>query len=189
MTYAYYPKIILPVKRNLQDTPYDCGPASLKIILETLGIHISEERLMKLCKSTPEKGTSPEAMIDLFKKLKITFEVIEHATIELIEEKIRNLNLCIVDYQAWGDGGSEYRGLNTGHYSVVFGYNKTHLWIADPAKHRTGDYKKWGTRKMRKDFFAEHWMDKEGTETQTYRWMIAVPLVQSKHTEQIKCLH
>lgn len=179
MAYAYYPKIILPVRRNLQDTTYDCGPACLKIILETLGIHLSEQRLMKLCRTTPNEGTNPQNMINLLKKLKIAFEVIDHADIDLIEEKIRNLNLCIVDYQAWGDGGSEYRGLDTGHYSVVFGYNKTHFWIADPAKHRTEDHKKWGTRKMRKDFFSEHWADKEEQGTQTYRWMIAVSLAQT----------
>jgi len=152
----------------------------MKIILETLGIRLSEKRLMHLCGTTPTKGTSPQAMIDLLKKLKVDFEVINHATMEMIEEKIRGLNLCIVDYQAWGRGGSEYRRLDTGHYSVVFGYNKTHLWIADPAKHRTEDYKKWGTRKMRKDFFAEHWADKEEQGTKTYRWMIAVPLLQTK---------
>lgn len=178
MACAYYPKIILPIRKNLQDTVYDCGPASLKIIMETLGISVNEEKLMKICRTTPEAGTTPDQLITALKKFKIKHEVIDHASLEILEDKIRNLYLCLVDFQAWGEGGADYKGLNTGHYSVVFGFNKTHLWIADPAKHKTEDYKKWGARKMRKDMFVERWLDKEFDGTRTYRWMIAVPLCQ-----------
>lgn len=186
MACAYYPKIVLPVRRNLQDTSYDCGPASLKIILETLGVHVDEERLMKMGKTTPEEGTPPDKLIAILKEFGVKHEVIDHANLELIEQKIREINLLLVDYQSWGDGGSDYKGLNTGHYSVVFGFNKTHLWIADPAKHKTQDYKKWGARKMRKDMFLERWQDREEGGTKTYRWMIAVPLCQKNFLKKDK---
>lgn len=178
MPCAYYSKVILPIRKNLQDNSYDCGPASLKIIMETLGIPIDEERLMKICQTSAEKGTQPNQLIAALKKFKIKHEVIEHASLELLERKIRGLNLCLVDFQAWGDGGADYKGLNTGHYSVVFGFNRTHIWLADPAKHKTKDYKKWGARKMRKDMFLERWLDKEDNGARTYRWMITVPLHQ-----------
>ena len=185
MACAYYSKIILPIRKNLQDTVYDCGPASLKIIMETLGIFIDEEKLMRICKTTPEWGTEPENIIEALKKFGIKHEVLDHASIDLVEKKIRRLNLCLVDFQAWAGGGADYKGLTSGHYSVIFGFNKTHVWIADPAKHRTEDYKKWGARKMRKDIFLDHWLDKKLDGTKTYRWMIAVPLCQH-HLEKKK---
>ena len=48
MSYRMYSKVVLPIRINLQDTTYDCGPASLLIILESLGKDISEKMLMKL---------------------------------------------------------------------------------------------------------------------------------------------
>lgn len=182
MGYTYYPKVILPLRRNLQDTSYDCGPASLKIIFETLGIHIGEEKLMKMGKTTPEKGTSPEELINILNELAIKHVVVEHATIELIEQKIRQLNLCLVDYQAWGESGEEFKGLETGHYSVIFGFDKTHLWLADPAKHHTKKQKKWGARKVRKDLFATRWDDKEESGIVTHHWMVCIPMVQTLPT-------
>ncbi|MCJ7792694.1 MAG: cysteine peptidase family C39 domain-containing protein [Candidatus Marinimicrobia bacterium] len=179
MAYAYYPKVILPIRRNLQDTTYDCGPASLKIILETLGVHLDEKKLIKMGKTTPKEGTRPEALIKTLKELGLRHKLIEHANLEILVKAIRHLNLCLVDYQAWGDSGEEFKGLETGHYSVVFGFNKTHLWIADPAKHHPKKQKKWGVRKVRKDLFGQRWADKEVDGTKTHRWMVAIPIVQT----------
>lgn len=180
MPLTYYTKVVLPVRKNLQDVSYDCGPASLLIILSTLGIQITEKELMRRCKTNFRDGTTPEDMIAAFKEMKIAYQEYHPASIRLLQEQIRTLHLCMVDYQAWGDSGSQYKGLDTGHYSVVFGYNKTHLWIADPAKHKTKKQKKknWGARKVRKDVFNKHWADKETDGTKTSKWMVAVPLVQ-----------
>ncbi len=178
MPLSYYTKVVLPVRRNLQDVPYDCGPASLKIILETLGIHLSEKELMRMCGTNFEDGTSPSEMVTALKNLHIQHEVIHPGSLNILESKVRELNLCLVDYQAWGDGGGQYMGLGTGHYSVVFGFNQTHIWLADPAKHHTEKQQKWGARCVRKDIFLKHWSDKEGNGRIVKRWMVAVPLVQ-----------
>lgn len=178
MSHTYFPRVILPIKLNLQDTAYNCGPASVKIILETLGISIDEEKLMKMQKTTPKEGTSPNNLVKCLADLGIKHEVIEHASITNIEDKIRQFNLCLVDFQAWGDGGNEFKGLETGHYSVVFGFNKTHLWVADPAKHHTEKQKSWGARKIRKDLFTQRWADKEASGIKTHHWMVSVPLFQ-----------
>lgn len=182
MSLKYYPKIILPVCLNIQDTTYGCGPASLKIIFDTLGIHLSEEKLMKMTKITPKGGTKPAELVKVLTELRIKHKEISHASIEMIEDKIRSLNLCLVDYQAWGEGGTDYKGLKTGHYSVVFGFDKIRLWIADPAKHHSEKQRKWGARKIRKDIFVQNWADKEVSGIETHHWLIAVPLVQTlKH--------
>lgn len=181
MALPCYHKVLLPVRLNLQDTVYDCGPASLKIILETLGLPLSEERLMRMGKTTPEKGTSPENLMRTLDDLGVKYEVFERANLEIMEEKINDLNLCLIDYQGWGEGGSDFEDLRTGHYSVVFGYSRHHLYVADPAKHHLKKQEKWGARRIRKDIFYKHWADKEepGAE-EVVRWMVTVPLTQAE---------
>lgn len=51
---SFFHKVILPIKPNIQDTNYDCGAASLKIILNTLGIQVDEEKLMELTETTKD---------------------------------------------------------------------------------------------------------------------------------------
>lgn len=98
----YYPKVILPIIRNLQDTHYSCGASSLKMILDTLGIIMHEHEIMKLTNTTPELGASTESIQNLLNKLNVKFNVIEDMSIEILVDKIRDLNLCLVCYQAWG---------------------------------------------------------------------------------------
>lgn len=177
MPYSFYSKIVLPIKRNLQDTPYDCGPASVLAILQTLGIDVDEQKLMSLGHCSRENGTSPDGLKKIFNHFKINFEEIFKADLNTIEESIRSLKLCLVAYQAWPIG-SEKETLDSGHYSVIFGISPHHLWIADPAKHHTHKYAKWGARKMRKDLFLKDWIDKEDNKQILERWMITVPLYQ-----------
>lgn len=179
MAYKYFNTIILPVRRNIQDTTYDCGPASLKIILETIDRDISEETLIRACKTIPAFGTSPQALSLAFKKLEIKHETIERSSIKTMEDKIRKLNLCIINYQAWGKCGQHYKNLETGHYSVVFGFNSEHLYIADPHKNHTEKCNEWGFRTIHKKLLCERWKDKiQPSGKTTYHWMIAIPLVQ-----------
>lgn len=179
MAYKYFDAIILPVRRNIQDTTYDCGPASLKIILETIDQDFSEESLIKICKATPEFGTNPQALDFALKKLEVRHETIERASIKIIENKIRKLNLCIINYQAWGKCGQHYKNLETGHFSVVFGFNSEHLYVADPHKNHTEKCNEWGFRTIHKKLLNERWKDKIPPNGDlTYHWMIAVPLVQ-----------
>ncbi|MEK7599381.1 MAG: cysteine peptidase family C39 domain-containing protein, partial [Patescibacteria group bacterium] len=82
MPYDFYQNVILPVQRNLQDVKYDCGPASLEIILETLGRNVSEKTLMRIARTTPE-GTSPENIAHTFRKLKIKHQIIPRGSTAL----------------------------------------------------------------------------------------------------------
>ncbi len=178
MLHTSFESVILPVKRNLQDEKYDCGPASLKIILDTLGKEIDEEKLMEMGKTTPEDGTTPKALITTLNKLKVAHTVFERSSVTIVESAITNLNLCLIDYQSWGDNGKEYEKLETGHYSVIFGFNKTHFYIADPAKRHTEKCDEWGFRTIRKDLFEKHWKDVESNGKKTFHWMMSVPLFQ-----------
>ena len=176
MAYAHYHTVILPVRRNLQDTKYDCGPASLKIILETMGHHPSEETLMRIAGTTPEQGTHPTALHETLMTLGVRSHVHAHASVELVEEELRRCRLNVVDYQAWGDNGRDFQTLNTGHYSVIFGYTRTHFFVADPSKRGTPLP---GFRTIRKDLFVKRWAD-QGEDGPTRHWLLTVPLVQGE---------
>ena len=179
MSYSSYPKVILPVKRNIQDNNYDCGPASALIILQSIGIDANEAKLMEIGNCTREKGTSPEGIKMIFDYYKIEYEELLNASLDDLENNINNLKLCLVDYQAWTIG-NEKATLNAGHYSVIFGFSPHYLWIADPYKHHTAKYDKWGARKMRKDLFVKDWLDTEDNIKINKHWMIAVPLSQMR---------
>jgi hypothetical protein len=118
--------------------------------------------------------------------LGIRHEVIASATVALLEERLRALELCIVNYQAWGRRGRDYHLARAGHYSVAYGFDGTHLLIADPAKGKTGlaPPPSWGVRSMRKDLFERRWHD-IGTDGTVYRrWMLCVPLAQTGARER-----
>jgi predicted double-glycine peptidase len=178
MPYSYYSKVVLPIKKNLQDTKYSCGPASLVIVCQSLGLDVSEEKMMEMAHTTPEFGSSPAELARALDQLNVKYEIIHPGSIKILEQKIRELNLCIVDYQAWANNGSELAKVNAGHYSVVFGFNADQIWLADPAKHKTGVYDKWGARRMSKELFNKHWYDKEAEGIETNKFMMAIPLYQ-----------
>jgi ABC-type bacteriocin/lantibiotic exporter with double-glycine peptidase domain len=173
MAHRFYPTIILPVKRKIQERLYDCGPSSLIIILETLGRTVSEKTLMRLARTNPETGTDTKDLSRTLQKLNVYHQVHYLADRDLIESSIRNLNLCIVNYQAWGKGGRDAKTLSAGHYSVIFGFNVTHFYLADPSKVQTKKRSTWGFRQIRKDLFEERWQGKD-----TKRWLLTVPLAQ-----------
>lgn len=182
MSLHYYHEIILPVKPNLQQKHYDCGAASLQIIAETIGLEIPEEELMKLTKTTSEEGAAHANIARALDTLGIRYNLENEANIELIEHKLRNLELCLVDYQAWFDGTSNPEKLTDGHYSVIFGHNPTHFWVADPSKHRRQvmSPEKAGIRRIRKDLFRKRWIDGYADRELVFRhWMITVPIYQT----------
>jgi len=163
--------VILPAIYHKQSTKYTCGPASLFIALKSIlnKINISEKQLAKICRTTPEEGTSPKKMVGALKKLKIKYQVFEHGTIPLLENKLLNLNLCLVNYQAWNCSAKNLADLDAGHYAVMFGFNKKNFYISDPLE---------GFITKRKDLFEKRWQDKENDNTKTHHWMIAVPIKQ-----------
>lgn len=131
---------------------------------------------MRLGRTSPEEGTSPQHLLDTLSYLGIPYHTCHGENVTHIEEEIRKLRLVLVDYQSWGKSGEEYANLDTGHYSVVFGYSKTHLYIADPSKTKTPAHDTWGFRTIKKELFGERWIDKESDGTVHKQFMISVPL-------------
>lgn len=167
--------VMLPLRKWVQTNPYSCGPASLKIVLGSLGLEHDEARLGALAGTSPRAGTQPEGLRRALRVLGVPHEVVEPAEIADVETRIRRFEYCVVDYQAWGRRGREFHELRTGHYSVIFGFDPTHFWLADPAKKPRDGSRSWGVRTMRKDLFRRRWRDRGPGGLRTHRWMMCIP--------------
>jgi hypothetical protein len=170
-----YPLVVLPIKRHLQREEYTCGPASLRILLETLQpkeILLTEAQLGVLCGTNSKTGTDPERMIQVLAELGVEHTVHESATQTTLERCLRQFALCLVDYQAHDDGSGD------GHYSVIFGFDETHFFIADPYKKKGTRNKEWGFRKMRKDLFVKRWYARYDHNARVTHWLVSVPIAK-----------
>ncbi len=166
MSNRRYPVVILPIRNILQNTPFSCGPASLKMVLDFLGITVAEKKLANIAKTTPTHGTRPADLSKTLAHFHVRHRVFQHASLTILEEKIRTLQLCIVNFRAWKEG----------HYSVAFGYSATHILLADPYKKKSSKTTPAGFRAIRKDLFEKRWRDTFPDDEKTDHWMIAVPL-------------
>lgn len=171
---------MLPVRKHLQQRPWSCGPASLRIVLHSLGLHLGEEELIHMSDASRERGTQPAGLMRALDHLRIQYQEVEPGSLAAIERHLHAFEYVVVDYQAWGRRGHDYRALLTGHYSVVFGFNASHLFLADPAKKPRTGIDPWGTRSVRKDLFERRWRDRGPGGLRTHRWMLCVPLAQHR---------
>ena len=162
-----YSAVILPIHRSIQQTPYSCGPASLKAVLAVLGKKTTERQLMKLAKTTPKYGTFPHDLVGALSRLGIKHTVFPQGSMARLESELRAMRLCIVDYRAWTDG----------HYSVIFGYSPTHLYIADPHKKKATRRDAIGFRTIHKNLFEKRWWDDFPNGLRTHHWMVSIPIV------------
>lgn len=108
-----------------QHTATSCGPACLRMVFSHLGIQYSEEKLIRLCKTTAN-GTSHEHLLDEIKREGLSFEAKSHGTIKQLVMYIDNGYPVIINYcEPFSDEG---------HYAVVSGYDAKEelLILADP---------------------------------------------------------
>ncbi len=165
--------LILPVKPVRQENGYECGLASVMTILRTLGSKPRKETVKRKLGTSKRRGTHPERIKDLFNDIDVKFREKHGASLLDLEKKVKNKKLCLVVYQAWGTK-KYYEKLESGHYSVVIGYEKDYLWLADPyVKGNKSRYGR-GVRKIKKEVFEGRWKDIDHLGTVYDHWMLAV---------------
>jgi predicted double-glycine peptidase len=99
-----------------------CGPASLKIVLDFLGIHKSEREIVKLGKFK-RAATEAEEIVKLAKKLKLKAFIKDNADIKDIRKYVKKKNLPII---------VEWFLEDDGHFSVVEDIDKENIYLQDP---------------------------------------------------------
>jgi len=126
---------LLPVPIVRQATPYSCGAAALQAALLYWQISTDgEEALHAPLQTDKENGTHPRSILKLAQNLGLKADLKNQTSIKEIEDAIDRKEPVIVDYQAWGGAETkDYTDIwDSGHYGVVVGYDKTHLFLMDP---------------------------------------------------------
>lgn len=164
---------LLPIRPYTQKTNYECGLACVQTILSSKGISVDRLRLKKALGTSKNVGTIPKKIKKVVRGLGIKAKERFEQNILDIEKEIRRGKLCLVAYQAWGDK-KYFETLQSGHYSVVFGYEKDYLWLMDPnVRGGRVKYKK-GIRKISKKVFLARWKDEDAEQKLYNRWYLAI---------------
>ncbi len=146
--------IIENIKSRKQLTSYTCGIAVLRTIFLYYGKNVHEKTLVKKGSITSDLGTSHKQICYLANLYKFKGYSKRNSNIEEIEGWIRKNVPVIVNYQDGNNNG------NNGHYSVVIGFNKRWLYLADPSNYYEGDYKKYSNvKRILKSVFLIRWWD------------------------------
>jgi predicted double-glycine peptidase len=130
----------------IQDTSYDCGPASLLNVLHLKkDLTHNEAELTALCGAHPRVGTSHEHMAKVAKK--IGLEVVDekqNASMRDIEKNIDAHAYVIVNYfEPFG---------RDGHYAVVTEYDDRAIYLRDS----------WfGLLRLDKEDFTRFWFSSD----------------------------
>lgn len=167
-------EVKLPVSPVRQDYNFDCGKASVKTLLKSIGIEIEEEILQSILRTNRVSGTHPKNMIEAFRHAGLEFVEKVGATVDDIEEKIRDGYYCMVVYQAWGSP-EEFKNLECGHYSLAYGYDDTGIHLADPAMEEVDSEGMGnGLKRVLKSDFDNDWCDQDYQGNKYDHWMVAV---------------
>jgi len=119
-----------------------CGPASLKMVLSAYGIDKSGDYLAKLTKATRKEGCSEKNILKAAKKFGFNGYIKQNSSIRELKKLIDKKISVIVDWNSPEEGG---------HYSVVLGFEKNKILLADPHFGKIKKHKiKW---------FEKRWSD------------------------------
>ena len=118
---------------------YDCGPASVSILLSAYGVHYKPDHLIKIFKSTRKNGTPWRAMKSFLRELKL-FKIEEHNSFSMAKSFLRKPTPLLICWNVFGN--PEYS-----HYSVIIQMNDDKVTILDPedwkkfTEHELTDFK------------------------------------------------
>jgi hypothetical protein len=126
-SYSLASSIILEVPYHDQITRYNCGPATIQMVLEySNGMYLTQDQLEEELNTNPIEGvTFTYAMDEPFQSRKISKVSSGPTTLAQLKQKINDGYAPIL--LIWFDKNHE-----TGHYVVAVGYNETGVFVNDP---------------------------------------------------------
>lgn len=129
------PRVWVPgIPHVMQMNNYSCGTAVFQAVAQRFGHEAYQETWAKELGTDPEEGTHPAALVEGLRDLGLEVELVEGMSLESLLEHIRRRDVVIVDFQAWGDAGTDYsQGWEDGHYALAVGYSDHHLFLEDPS--------------------------------------------------------
>ncbi len=125
-----------------KQSPGYCGPACLKMVLSAYGINKSENHLAELTKTSRKTGCWEKDIVKTAKRFGLNGYVKQNSSIKELKRLVKKGIPVIVDW---------FSPEEAGHYSVVVGFEKNKILLADPH---------FGKIKKHKiDWFEERWFD------------------------------
>lgn len=158
MTMKKKKRYIINKKNHIyQSTWFNCWPASLKMILNSLWVYqnISQETISEICK-TNYKWTTSENLQNCLIYLRLKSIIISNWTLEDLKFYKSKWYKLMIWHWSW---------FGLWHYSVIHKIEKNRIFILDPIRWINIDYKLT-------EFYEEYWNlwnHKEGK-----RWFVAI---------------
>ncbi|HUY69815.1 MAG TPA: C39 family peptidase [Candidatus Tyrphobacter sp.] len=131
-----------------------CGPASLKMVLAYWGLQKSESELARLLGVKKGLGTDDKSLKLAAEKHGFKVKIKNNASFADLERWLGKGVPVMVDWFSRGRLDYPLSAVPDGHYSVVVGLDKTHIYLQDP---EIG-----GLRKITRDDFGRVWFDFRG---------------------------
>lgn len=116
------------LKYYKQKTVYTCGPAAMRMVLSSLGIKVSEEKLAKLLSANKIRGTYHKYFPEVAEKYKLKHFSEENGTIKDLRRFHKEgwaIIVCLIDR-------AFYPHENFDHYAVLKKIDKRHVYLLDP---------------------------------------------------------
>lgn len=153
-------KNIIPIKQQHES---GCGPTSLKMALEKLGIDISMEEIEKTCGNWKEEGMSNEELTQTAISLGLKVNPKYNSTWEELEEALTNDAAIIVSWMLNG---------YIGHFSVVNIIKGDVIELAEPESGKIVEMEKMVFLRLWFDY-GDKWFP-EVKEDFQLRWMLVL---------------
>ena len=119
-----------------------CGPACIKMIMDSCDIVKSENTWAKLTKTSRLKGCSEKEIVRIAESMGFYSYVQQRSSINELKRLLAKGRFIIVDWFSPEEGG---------HYSVVVKIDKANIWLADPHFSKI--------KKHSINWFEERWFD------------------------------
>jgi len=163
-------EVRVSVPPSIQQTDYTCGPACMRSVLGFYGLDLTEERLAKELKATPEAGTLPRDMVSVARSYGFRAVARMGMGFKRLRAELLSGRPVILAIQAWADRPRpDYKGTDdNGHYVVAVGYDRHGVRILDPV---TGSESRMSWRRIR-----QRWHDRDGEDERYEQLGIVVKL-------------
>jgi predicted double-glycine peptidase len=120
------------IRLVIQQNKGYCGPASVKMVLDSYGITKTQREIGEFLGATKENGCTPKQIISGLKKINFKSSYKKNMSLKLVERYLEK-NIPLIIY--WSPRGY-------GHYSVIIGLEEDKVFIADPKKSEILSFKK-----------------------------------------------
>lgn len=179
------PERVLDIPATRQQESHTCGPASIRAVLKTFGIRVSEDALKKLLHTTEKDGTAPEQVENAARILGLNPKVYEPMDVPSLKREVYLGHPVIILFQAWQEGqrirdwGTDW---SDGHYAVVTAVHDDQVLLTDPSLPSGSGYVP-----IRE--FVSRWHDKNKIR-KYHNWGLALqvdsPSTLKKHFDRVK---